>query len=429
MPLFRPTARHCACGDHPDAHGTPARQQASRRRFAGRFFAGMGLVSLGMLARADDDLLDPDRIGASRKSAERNGLLGAVPSAAESSRRAVGEPGSTGGTPGSGGRSMAVSVVAAIDSLTRALAELVKSVRRLDGEAASLASQITQLRGDMDSKLEEYRQGLFCSGCGHTKSEILAKGESFPHAGQTVIKATDAQIAAKQAEMQAPIDRASRELEGNRKTRKKTMDERDEAISQIDPGLSLWRTGVSADVDQIAMGETRAAAAYASQRKQADAQRGKLRAALLHPTGSDLANMRSELVMWDDIARRLDAQRDEGRRRAHDGLTEAGRAAAIERNRLAEFLGRDAVREVVSTTVSVGLNSPVFGVDALGVKFRMGSFDVARHDEVLPSVRTFVNEFKRSGGGGCSVLYGAALACGPTLSTDAPASTSGALLD
>jgi predicted Fe-S protein YdhL (DUF1289 family) len=411
-----PSRPACACTSH----------SSPRRRFAGRLLAGAFALSTGALARADDGLLDPDKIGASRKSAEKNGLLGALP---ESSMRSAADPRADDRSSGYAGSGMTPSVVAAIDSLTLSLSDLVKKLHQLDAEAARLGSDLSTLRYDMDSKLEEYRQGLFCSGCGKTKSEILAKGETFPHAGQTVIKATPAQIASKQSELQAPIDRAEGELDRNRRTRKKSMDDRNEAISQIDPGLSLWCTGFSADVDQLAAAEIRSAAGWASQRKQAEAQRARLRALLARAGTPDTASIKAELATWDDIEKQLDAQRAQAHQHSQDALAQAARGAALQRNRLAEFLARDGVRDVVSATVTVRTNLPTSSPDTLGLRFRMGRYDAAGHDEILSSVQSFVIQFRRSGGGRCAVPFGAVINCGIGLSTNAPDAAGGALLD
>jgi hypothetical protein len=61
-------------------------------------------------------------------------------------------------------------------------------------------------------QMADYRAGLFCSGCNQTKTQILAKNEPFPHAGQQIIKPTPEQIAAKDRELQGPIDRIEGEL-------------------------------------------------------------------------------------------------------------------------------------------------------------------------------------------------------------------------
>lgn len=58
---------------------------------------------------------------------------------------------------------------------------------------------------ERESTLKEYREGAFCSGCGKTRSEILAKGEHFPHAGQHEVPATEAQLRQKDAELSKPI--------------------------------------------------------------------------------------------------------------------------------------------------------------------------------------------------------------------------------
>lgn len=63
--------------------------------------------------------------------------------------------------------------------------------RRKRGEAVE---KNRKLNDDYKSSRREYEQGLFCSGCGLTRSQIHAKGERFPHQGQHVVAATQQQL-------------------------------------------------------------------------------------------------------------------------------------------------------------------------------------------------------------------------------------------
>lgn len=82
------------------------------------------------------------------------------------------------------------SIRSLIDEAKRAEAVLT----RLGPDVSNLEERIAQVQREMAGVLEEMRQGYFCSGCGQTRSAIEAKGETFPHAGQSIVKATPEQL-------------------------------------------------------------------------------------------------------------------------------------------------------------------------------------------------------------------------------------------
>lgn len=63
--------------------------------------------------------------------------------------------------------------------------------RRKSGEAQEEANKLDR---QYRSARREYEEGLFCSGCGQTRSQLLAKGERFPHPGETAVPATQKQL-------------------------------------------------------------------------------------------------------------------------------------------------------------------------------------------------------------------------------------------
>ena len=133
------------------------------------------LVSLLLVsmhsANAADDLLDPGKIGSARKNVGTEGLLDPTHLGAKSvkSTTATGRRHST-----DYARNMAASVVNSLDSLTRSAASLNDEIIKLDKNVRELAVKQKKLQDDMETKMEEYRSGLFCSGCSKTRSEILA---------------------------------------------------------------------------------------------------------------------------------------------------------------------------------------------------------------------------------------------------------------
>ncbi|MDO8370022.1 MAG: hypothetical protein Q7S71_04875 [Candidatus Nitrotoga sp.] len=213
-------------------------------------------------AQASDDLLDPGKIGAAHKSVATE-----TPTRHHSANHRA----------PSYARGMAESVTSSLDSLTHAAADLVDEVIKLDNDAHDLANKLQTLQEEMDRKMGEYRSGLFCSGCNQTKSEILAKRETFPHPGQTIIRPTQAQIDAKERELQAPIDKTDHELRANRTRRAKAVNEREEAFLQIGYGLNLWRTSITFEDALIWLDEKDSVAAYKVVRSKTEDQIGKLR--------------------------------------------------------------------------------------------------------------------------------------------------------
>lgn len=385
----------CGCGQR---HREPAHP---RRRLAMQgLFAGMLLVPLSR-ARAADDLLDPGQMGAARKSIAAENLL---------------DPGRLGGKASSGSsnpsytvrrgpgrqapshaRSMVSSVIASMDSLTAATAALVERIAKLDRAARELGYKLSTLRAEMAAKMAEYRQGLFCSGCGKTKSEILSAGQTFPHSGQTIVQPTPEQIAAKERELQAPIDRGDSELRSNRTARNAAVNEREEAKLQISAGLKLWCTALTYENSLLQQDDRDNEAAYKAARKRADDQIRKLRAEALTEKGpAQQASLRREIEMWTSTQEKLDAQRSADRRAIHNALSVASSAAAEEGNTLNGFLVRGELSQHIAESAMATFVNRSSGFNELGGLYRMGSFSVSGHDSTLASVTEFINDFRRS---------------------------------
>lgn len=390
--------KHCTCGTCGQS-GDGAQPNLHRRRALSGLFAGLLLTQMRP-ARASDDLLDPGQIGAARKSVAAEGLL-------DPARLGGSKTGQTTATPTphrrrsnrqppSYARNMADSVVSSLDDLTRAAAKLVDEVIKLDARADELASKLRTLQEEMERKLGEYRSGLFCSGCDKTKSEILARGEEFPHPGQTIIRPTQAQIDAKERALQIPIDHAARELRENRARRAQAVNERDEALLQIGFGLSLWRTSITLETALIWLDEEESAAANKVEYDKAENQIGKLRResyVLKSPREKEVAR---EIKMWTEIQEKLDRQRRADRRDSQNALMRAAAKVGDEQSTLQGYIGRDRLSQVLTAAVQTGPIGVGAGFNDLGGLYRMGNYSLADHDEVLPSVNSFITTFRRS---------------------------------
>jgi hypothetical protein len=355
------------------------------------FVLSVGLLFTQMRpAYAADDLLDPTKIGSARKSSANQGLLDPSQIGAKAAKSPVAKTQKH--TP-SYARDMAGSVVSSMDSLTRSAATLSDEVTKLDKIIRELAVKLKTLQEEMAAKLEEYRLGLFCSGCGRTKSEILATGDTFPHPGQTIIRPTPEQIAAKERELQAPIDRISRELKEARAKRTKTIDERDEAMQQIDAGLALWKTSISFENSIILQDDHVKETTYQAALAKAENQLSALKVASNKKASP--ANAR-ESKKWEDIKLNLNKQRVHERRATRDDLARAATAAERERDELNAYFSRGTLNQLITLAASIGFVGPDGDFNGLGGLYRMGSYSLSGRDEVLPSVNSFVIAFRNS---------------------------------
>jgi hypothetical protein len=376
-----------------------SRRRNDRRSSLLRFVLSVGLL-FGQIgpANASDDLLDPGKIGAGHwwDQPSRTGASDDLLVPTRSGARAV-QSTSASHEP-SYAQGMAGSVVSSLDSLTRAAANLMDEILKLEKLERDLSSRLLTLQFEMNAKLEEYRQGLFCSGaCGLTKSEILAKRETFPHEGQTIIRATPEQIAAKERQLQAPIDQTGRELRDTNAKRLKATNEREEALLQIGYGLNFWRTCISFEDSLIWLGENESAAVYKAARAKTEDQIAKLRVEmLLVKDEAKLAVLSRENEMWITTQDKLDRQRASDRRDSQNALQRAATTVSNQLTLLHGYLTRGKLGLVLNTVPVSSFASSWFGVDDLGGKYRMGSYTLAGHDERLPNVSSFIIDFRNS---------------------------------
>lgn len=96
---------------------------------------------------------------------------------------------------------------------SRELADLLRKMADASGKAGraeeSLAEArrtLDELQRDLRKTLDELRSGAFCTGCGRTRSDLLAKGEAFPHPGQQSRPATAEELAKAKRDFEARMD-------------------------------------------------------------------------------------------------------------------------------------------------------------------------------------------------------------------------------
>lgn len=293
---------------------------------------------------------------------------------------------------------MAERITRTLDSLTSTAATASRTKDTVQAELAKLADEIAAFVARKERLLEEYRNGLFCSGCNKTKSEILAKGETFPHPGQSIIRPTPAQIAAKERELQEPIDRAQSAEARGKKTFKDASDRQDLAFAQIRAGVALWRTSISYWRGSVHRGmrehdgELKAAIREFHNALDAEMQQ------LARRKASDV-EARAEAAVWQRL---LDKQRleiDEFKSQSHKALVDVFERAGAQKTAISGYLQKAPLPRTLLAVVVV--DAPVGSGRSpgeLGVDYRLGELPALQNPGAalppLAPVARIVADFK-----------------------------------
>jgi hypothetical protein len=374
-------------GRHPD-----------RRDVLAWLAGGVAIAHLGPAA-AQSDLLDPGKIGkngAAAKPSDADDLLDVDKFTPHRPSAAKAEEGRPKRWPPGYARGIAGSVVASMAGLATEAVRLIAEVKRLTQRKSDLERELGDLIEQMNIKMEEYRSGLFCSGCQKTKSEILANGDTFPHPGQHVIRPTQEQIDAKERELQAPIDRTRRELDAVLKALAEAIANRDEALAQLEHGLKLWRTAVTFEYELLSLAEYDDAAAHKQRIEDIDRQLNRI-------SGERMGNKDKRQVevldrdwgTWNQMRGELEVQRE---KRRHTNEKERERAAATAGSEKRDLDGYIHSGEIWHFIASRPNAAPIpdVGLGGLGGFYRMGDHDPKHGGAVLPNVRTFIDRFSAS---------------------------------
>lgn len=297
-------------------------------------------------------------------------------------------------------RDMEASITSALLSLVRAYGSVADQVGKLTAKEKDLAAKLAEAIRDKEAKLDEYRQGLFCSGCGKTRSEILSRGEQFPHPGQHIIQATPEQIAAKERELQGIIDRLAAELKTVRDELAKGNPDIDAIKSQLFEGMGLWRSAVSFHGRLLRQQDLDDQDAYLRERARVSAQLKALPEDGARETSSGgVQRAASALGSWIATLQQVEARRGAERRAYDQALTAADTMA---RREVASVQAEaDAVAARITafglagylkilTTLMNPTVSPSGPGEVTGYMFRMGKYDRAGMGEILPNVAAFL---------------------------------------
>lgn len=373
----------CLCGrHHHGGDGHRAEGSLDRRTVMA---ALVTLPALGTSPAWAQDLLDPTRLRSSR--------VGTEALATRSNR----PPGWLGPEYA---RDMASSVTSAILSLVRAYGATADQIGKLQAEEKQLTDKLNEAIRNKEAILDEYRQGLFCSGCGRTKSDIISKGEQFPHSGQTIIKPTPEQIAAKERELQQGIDRLAQQLRDAKAKLAKLSPDIDAIRSQLFEGMGLWRTATSMERGIIRQEFAFDAQDYVQQRtvisRQIDTVIREAAAAQTIPAfQACIADART----WSDALAKCEDRHADDRGRMMTGLTNNDNSAQRQTASV-----QSTANEVASKITAFGLagylnilttlmgrGSDGTSIAGAGYTFRMGKYDAAGFGEILPRVAEFIS--------------------------------------
>ncbi len=136
-------------------------------------------------------------------------------------------------------------VTGSLEGLCSAVNQLLKDRDVAAQKVRDMQAELDRLKREKETKLGEYRSGMFCSGCNQTKSEILSKGDTFPHPGQQIVRPTEEQIAQKERELQRPIDQLAPQLKKQENVVQQIQPRLQFGLDQIADGMKLWRTAVT----------------------------------------------------------------------------------------------------------------------------------------------------------------------------------------
>lgn len=298
-------------------------------------------------------------------------------------------------------RTMSNDVTSALLSLVRAYGSIANQIGDLQKRQRELAEKLAAAVRDKAAKLAEYRDGQFCSGCQQTRSEILAKGEQFPHPGQRIIKPTEEQIARKERELQAGIDRLAEELKKAKAKLAELDPQLTEIKTQLFAGMGLWRTANVFERRLIRQEDTYDAEDYVTRRAGLSKSLGRLQqAASTVQAPNALGATAAELEATIEQLKQVEANRtaeldrvsvalDNNLSVARDQVMQVDTAAKTQANTITAF-GLDGYLRILTVPMAPNIDPrPTVG-EASGYNFRMGRYSREGWGEILPRVAEFI---------------------------------------
>ncbi len=145
-------------------------------------------------------------------------------------------------------RSLAQRAVSGLQQLANTLRQNTAMIDDLTKTLKGYDERLAALKQQKISELSEMRQGLFCTGCGRTRSDILTKDPSpavFPHAGMRIRGATQEELTATAKKFDDQIRSLETEKFKNSPILSQAIFEKqresEAAAQQIKEGINFWR--------------------------------------------------------------------------------------------------------------------------------------------------------------------------------------------
>lgn len=387
--------RFPACGHH----GSPvnaAEVFASRRSFLAS--SAVGLLGFNIPVPVAAQLLDPTN------------LPPATGAPANASSSSLPDP--------SYARGMASSIASALTSLVSAYVGSAQKSAALSKRQRELEQEVRDRRARMSAEMEEYRQGLFCSGCGQTRSQIWAKGEQFPHAGQTIIRPTQDQIDAREKSLVDALDKLIAELDKVVKQKPPHEKDRGRIRQEIFDGGILWRTATGYEEALINGRAADRARQYHKDRERITIRLAEIEKVEAKEEDAFARNaLADELMLMVTTLAAIEARRATDLRAQQMALSKATEFVNITANRFSTHVMEQAPKvtefgergfldingNLLRRDPFHALGTPIGG--AGGIQFHMGSYSDETWGSILPSVAKLVERANSPVFGGPGAYY------------------------
>jgi hypothetical protein len=217
---------------------------------------------------------------------------------------------------------MASNALQGLNNLATLVSEDISKIQNLKAQIRNCDDKVNALVAAKYKALDELRNGLYCSQCHRTKTEIEAGGENFWEHLRRVngvpLPAPQSEIDAKAREFDGQIAALTEQMEAQKKQYasqiKQLQSEIQEASLQIQQGIHLWETATTFEHDLIRdnevveKGKTKVIIDYANRElREAESARNSLAQKGADRSSIDQAN--SVCEVWR--AMREKAQQDD----------------------------------------------------------------------------------------------------------------------
>lgn len=340
------------------------------------------IITKGKQTKGNDDLIDPNSI--LNKNSNNSDLSDNVSQISPQYAR-----------------EMQNKFVSALSDLFHNYESVCNRCSGLNADCDSMGLSLSKAKKDKISKLDEYRGGFFCSGCGQTKSEILAKGEQFPHPGQTAIPATPQQIADKEAQLDREINDLSNRFNALNSEKNAKEGEYGELMVQIPLGIDVWVASTAFEIELINQQAANIYVKADNDHFEALKQIESIKStAPLHPSLAQMDEIIADLRTWSDIC-------TSSAKISNNAIAQRN-AAIVSAIQVAEDNNSRLLQTVLSVQNNITDNSRRFYAEGYRQKiisfssdnysanilqrgefFRMGNYSPSQKGKIIPQMQKF----------------------------------------